>query len=184
MRDLMLDIETLGVTPGCVVLSIGAVECNNGKIVKEFHQHINVESAYNAGLQIEPRTVMWWLEQDKAAQEKLLENKGDALEEVLKDFIKAFNWRNLRVWANGASFDFPILKAAFEAVGLRMPWEFWNEMDFRTIKNLVEKKTFDTLRVYPEVAHDALDDARAQMATLHNLMVYLQERKVEVRYAA
>lgn len=184
MRHLMLDIETLGTTPGCVVLSIGAVEFDLNGITGEFHAHIDVPSCIEAGLQMEASTVMWWLDQSKEAQEALLKAETFPLVDVLAALTDTFEWQDLRVWANGASFDFPILDAAYKAVGKKAPWPYYNQMDFRTLKNMVGKKNFDLLRVRSGVAHDALDDARAQALSMINIINWINGGHDELRIAA
>lgn len=178
MRDLMIDLETLGVEPGCVILSIGATD---GKT--NFSVHIDVEDSVKQGLVIEPRTTMWWMTQDDAAR-KLISEPGTPLQSALTMFNKAFNWKDTRVWCNGAAFDFPILKAAMTACDMKLPWAYYNEMDFRTLKNLVSKDTFSKLQVKPKVAHDGLEDAKAQLATLNNLLDHLEEYSVNLKRAA
>lgn len=177
MTDVMIDIETLGVLPGCVILSIGAT---NGK--DNFSVKIDVEDSVKRGLIIEPRTTIWWMGQSEEAR-KLISEKGVDLESALKSFASSFDWKNSRVWCNGASFDFPILKAAFNAIGKELPWPYYNEMDFRTIKNFFDKRLFQELQVKPTVAHDGLQDARAQLATLDHLLAYMEEYSVKLRAA-
>lgn len=165
MRHIMLDIETLGIKPGCIVLSIGAVEFDHTGITKEFIVHIDPQDAERCGLSAEAGTVMWWLSQSKEAQDALSTGTPRALQGALIDLVHAFDWNDVKVWCNGASFDFPILQAAFAAVGMKAPWAYYNEMDFRTLKNFYSKSTFKRMQVQPELAHDALEDARAQALT-------------------
>lgn len=172
MRNIMLDLETMGTSPGCVILSIGAVEFTD-HIVGEFHAHIDVKSSTDAGLLLEAPTVMWWLGQSKEAQQSLLDADTVSLHDALEAFVDTFDWGNTRVWANGASFDFPIIKAAFEAVGGNIPWAYYNEMDHRTLKNLVGKDVYKKLQVKPNLAHDALSDARAQALTAIDIMAWI-----------
>jgi len=170
MTDIMIDIETLGTKPGCVLLSIGAVEFNNkGEFGKEFEMIIDVENSVAWGLKIEPRTVMWWMEQNQEARKKISE-PGEGLSEALEAFTKAFSWKNAQVWCNGASFDFPIMEAAFQAVDMKKPWQYYNERCFRTIKGMLSKEKFDSLKVSPKIAHSALEDAKAQALTLVNIL--------------
>ena len=173
MNAIMLDIETLGVKPGCVVLSIGAVEFDTttGELSKEFEIVINANDACAQGLTIEPSTVMWWMDQSESARDAVMQGTI-TLRAGLAQLVAAFDW-NKRVWCNGASFDFPILEAAYCAAGLEQPWKFWNCMCFRTIKNLVPKRVYDTVKVEPAVAHRALDDAKAQALTLVALLKHL-----------
>lgn len=175
MRDIMIDIETLGVKPGCMILSIGAT---NGK--DDFHVRLNLDDQFDYGLIIEPRTVLWWLDQSKEAQESLTKEQGYPIVEAFQHLARSFDWENNRVWCNGASFDFPILKEAHAKVGMTLPWPYYNEMDFRTIKNLVPKDVFNDLRAKPLIAHDGLEDARAQWLTLQNLLNWLENHHVNL----
>ncbi len=172
---IMIDIETLGVKPGCVVLSIGAVEFDKaGKFGKEFEVVIDPHNAEAWGLKLEADTVMWWMKQSEEARKKI-STDGEGLSEALSLFIRAFNWKDAEVWANGASFDFPILEAAFNAVDMMKPWKYYNERCFRTIKGLVGKQVYEANKVNPTVAHSALDDAKAQAATLVKILPYVDK---------
>lgn len=51
----------------------------------------------------------------------------------------------------------------------------YNTRDYRTLKNLVSRQTYDSLRVRPKVAHNALDDAIAQARTLQALLDHVKE---------
>ena len=184
MRHLMLDLETLGTTPGCVVLSIGAVEFDLDGIKSAFHAHIDVDSSTALGLKVDARTVMWWLDQPKEAQNALLQADTFPIHDVLDAFNDTFDWKDLKVWANGASFDFPILEAVYKAAHRTVPWKYYNQMDFRTMKNLVPNGSYELLRVRPGTAHDALDDARSQASTLINIINWANGTHYEQRIAA
>ena len=184
MRHLMLDLETLGTTPGCVVLSIGAVEFDLDGIKSEFHAHIDVDSSTAFGLKVDARTVMWWLDQSKEAQNALLQADPFPIHDVLDALSDTFDWKDLKVWANGASFDFPILEAVYKAAHRTVPWKYYNQMDFRTMKNLVPNGSYELLRVRPGTAHDALDDARSQASTLINIINWVNGTHYEQRIAA
>jgi len=183
---VMLDIETLGTRPGCVILSIGACEFNQDGIKNSYYDLICPESSVDWGLTIEPRTTLWWLEQNEEARKLLTQGKKTPLDIVLRDFIGAFKWKGKQVWCNGANFDFPILKAGLDAVGLREPWEYWSTMDYRTLKNLVPREVFDAMKVEATVKHDALADAISQAETAIKLLEWLDKEPVKkgVRRAA
>lgn len=57
-------------------------------------------------------------------------------------------------------------------------------MDFRTMKNLVPSGSYELLRVRPDIAHDALDDARAQASTLINIINWVNGTHYEQRISA
>ena len=66
--------------------------------------------------------------------------------------------QNQGVWGNGASFDNVILANAYEALGRRAPWQFWQDRCFRTVKSMYPKLELARLGTY----HNALDDAKWQ----------------------
>jgi len=59
-------------------------------------------------------------------------------------------------------------------VNLEQPWHFWNDMCYRTVKNLLGG---DIEFVKPEIPHHALWDAKAQAEHLIKIMTAIQEGK-------
>jgi hypothetical protein len=137
MKDLMIDIETLGNKSGSVILSLAAVEfdLDTGETgVMEFYQKIELQSALDAGLKINASTLQWWMEQKPEALKELFSGEPNSLEVVLSQFTTFYNMLdNPRVWGNGARFDLGILEDAYEAIGQNVPWGFRSEMDVRTL---------------------------------------------------
>lgn len=173
-KAISIDIETLGTRPGCTILSIGACEFTDKGVGTQFYDGITVESCSQWGLTIEPRTVLWWLEQKDDARQFITQGKKSDLDVVLTNLRTAFKWKGKQVWCNGASFDFPILTAAYDAVGQNVPWEYWAQMDYRTLKNFVPRDVYEKFKVEPVVKHNALADAVAQAETTIELLRYLQ----------
>ena len=64
------------------------------------------------------------------------------------------------LWGNGANFDVSILQSAYENVNLPTPWGFRDVRCLRTIRAL--SGACYIARPEIGVAHNALDDARAQ----------------------
>jgi DNA polymerase III epsilon subunit-like protein len=167
--QISIDIETLGTTPGCIVLSIGACEFDDrGEILGTFHTHIDVEDSMNCGMHVDASTILWWLAQSKEAQDAITNACPCALDETLAKLQAAFDWTDKRVWCNGAAFDFPILTAAHNKVGKKVPWAYYNEMDMRTLKGLCTKAEWNQFKVAPTLKHDGLADAIAQAKTIAN----------------
>lgn len=161
-KDLMIDIETMGTNPNSSILSIAAIEFNidTGEIGKEFYTNICLQSCKNLGLDIEPSTVLWWMNQNESARKKLIEEPGLSIIEALKSFNN-FIQGNYKIWANSPAFDCEILKNAFKKSLLPIPWNFWDERDVRTL-----------VSIYPEIkqnctfkgtGHNALDDCKHQI---------------------
>ena len=68
MNNVMLDLETLGTSPGCIILSIGAVFFDKNGLGQEFYQTIDVQSSIDAGLTMSGGTFKWWMGQQGAVR--------------------------------------------------------------------------------------------------------------------
>lgn len=170
MRGIMIDIETLDTKSSAVVLSIGAVEFDEAKIIRTFYGAIDIDSCLKKGLTVSGSTLLWWLEQNEAARMRLQE-PADALESVLANLQQSFNWDGAEIWANGSDFDLPILANAYRACGYNNPpWPYFNGRDYRTVRKMFSKRVLNECTVEPAIAHDALEDARAQVLTLQALI--------------
>ena len=177
-KDVMLDLETLGLAPGCVVLSIGAVAFNHenpdrsrsvvhqGPLGPEYHRIIQADSSTAAGLFIDSGTMAWWERQSAEAKKTLLaaqKTRATGVKKLLPACVEFNKWISqfgkVRVWGNGANFDQPILRAAFTAAGVEPCWSPFEERCYRTLKNLVPGgPKLERVGTY----HNALDDAISQ----------------------
>lgn len=170
----MIDIETMGQTPSAPIIAIGA--CEICALPETFYRVINLESACEAGGVIDPATVLWWLRQPAEARDEFKPGDGDEIPDVLLSFTRWLgaicpDMNQLVVWANGASFDFPILTESFRRCGMPRPWHFWNERDYRTIKAL-----YPHLKADQRLGkHNALNDALTQAEHL-NWLLYRQHQ--------
>lgn len=172
--EIMLDLETGGKNPGCVILSIGAVAFKpfEPEIVSEFYVNICPDSCVAAGLTWDENTRQWWSEQGDAAR-NVLDTDRQPLAEALEMFA---DWKAdygaVPIWGNGASFDPPIMEAAYEAVGLPTPWHFYHQRCFRTMKALTKNAV--QAPDFAGVKHYALDDARHQAVHLQSIFARLK----------
>jgi hypothetical protein len=127
----MLDLETLGTAPGSVILSIGA--CDIDCLSDDFLRFIDPASALAAGLTCDLETLTWWLRQPAYVRAQL-SREGEPLTGVLRSFARWLGPEPVdEIWAKGASFDFPLLLAAYHAVQERSPWVYSRERCFRTM---------------------------------------------------
>ncbi|MNL17628.1 hypothetical protein D3C87_1387310 [compost metagenome] len=69
--------------------------------------------------------------------------------------------KRLKVWGNGAAFDNVILRSAYERCGLPPCWEWYNDVDVRTVVAMGREIGFDPKRdmAFEGERHNALDDA-------------------------
>lgn len=154
----MLDLETMGTGYNAAICSIGAVKFSLDKgIVDEFYCTINAKDCVANGLVVEEATVNWWLKQPREVMAALTKDTK-SLKDGLALFSKWFGTKSLDTWGNGATFDNVIIQSAYEAVGIRRPWKYWNDRCFRTIKNIIVVDEETREGTY----HNALDDAKHQ----------------------
>ena len=179
MQDVMIDVETLDTRPSAVLLSIGAVrfDINTPRIYdsKTFHVHIDIDSCLEVGRTVSGNTVLWWMDQVDAARNRMTSDKRVPLRVALLQ-LRTFITDEDRVWGNGAGFDNVILHDAYRSVNVDPPWRYWNDMCYRTVKNLhrdVPKPAFS------DVKHDALADALHQ--AVHLQMIYQKIRQTEAQ---
>lgn len=181
-KDVMLDLETLGLAPGCVVLSIGAVAFNyDGKIPTcadtgpEYHRIIRTGSSLTAGLDIDENTMAWWSKQSPEARKTLdaaMKLRGRGTKDLMPTCVEFNQWirqfgTKVRVWGNGANFDQPILREIFHKACVAPAWSPFEERCYRTLKNLVPGPKLERIGTY----HNALDDAISQA---HHAVVLLR----------
>ncbi len=161
MKNVMIDLETMGNRSNSVVVSLAAVEFDleTGETGREFYKNISIESCLEAGLKIDASTLKWWFEQSKEAQTNLFINP-EPLSVVLVEFV---NWLqpDSIVWGNSARFDLGLLQNAYNSLNFNIPWNFWDERCVRTLlsfyPNAKKEVTFDG------TAHNALHDCHYQI---------------------
>jgi 3' exoribonuclease, RNase T-like len=176
--EIMIDLETLGTSPGCAILQIGAVAFDrttfDTRVHPPFEATITTASSEVAGFTASPSTAAWWATQPEAARKAVM-NPPDAV--PLLSALNAFRdwWSHLAVgaddlilWTQG-NFDAPILEAALRRFEIQTPWKFWNVRDTRTAYDVLlgpdGRKLIKSLpRFAPE--HTALGDAVHQVACL------------------
>lgn len=158
--DLMIDLETWGTRPGDAIRSVGAVlfDRKTGAFGDTFYVNIDDASNDAEGFTREDSTVKWWSEQSAEAVAALAADPTPVRSALamLAFWIDTSDFAD--IWCQGASFDFPILRAAFAKCDIEQPWKFWTEKDSRTVLQLGNRKPQRTFGEH----HNALADAKAQ----------------------
>jgi hypothetical protein len=158
--NVMLDLETLGTKPGCKILQISAVTFGANPSHK-FNRYVIRND--QAGLLEDPSTIDWWMKQDPVVRDNLFNSPGAV--NLIIALLEFKSWlEDLGaapvIWGNGATFDGPVLEAAYKMYTMSKPWDFRNERCYRTLVaefgSRVNKPEFIGSK------HDALDDARYQ----------------------
>lgn len=166
MADVMVDLETMGTRPNAPIIAIGAVtfDMRNLTLGERFYSTVDLASSVGLGSVVDPGTVMWWLKQSDDARKALTMRKAPHAMVVLGQFAdwmrrNAVERKSVRVWGCGPDFDCVLLSEHYHKGLLEVPWEFWNQRDYRTLKSLYPNVEQD-----PRVGHhNALDDAIHQV---------------------
>lgn len=167
MKHVMVDLETLGLTPNSVILSIGAVKFDprTGEIGGGFERKIDIGSSIARGFTINVDTLQWWSNQSLDARTATFDGGKVRIPDALASFSEFFG-DSVYIWGNGADFDIAMLKTAYERLGADTPWNYKNTRCYRTMMSeFGEPSDY----VKPTLAHRALPDAISQAATLNKL---------------
>lgn len=141
-KHVMIDIETLGVSPGCIVHSLGVVtfeldpQCESINSLQEVI--FSIDEQERKGLLADENTLKWWrkrkaeleaIKDPTNAQTDLLKETQHALKDyrfqtglreiysAIEDLKKILSGTDGWILCKGASFDFPILEYFFDKFG-------------------------------------------------------------------
>jgi len=172
-KHLMVDLETLAVSPRSTILTLGAVHFDpyGSGYTDSIYFRLNLDDQDKLGREVDPNTLDWWAKQDIAIMEEAFSSDNRvSLTEAIDKFHK-FAWGCTAFWSHGSAFDLVILEDLYKQLNRTPPWNFWQLRDTRTI--------FD-LGVDPEMPkeskHDALQDAIRQSVGVQNVYKKLKIR--------
>ena len=181
MNNVMIDIETLGKKANAPIGSIGAVFFNpqTGELGEKFYCRVDFENDMLNGAVPDGETIKWWLRQSSDARAELVSDDATPIWGVISQFSdwltdNAESLKTLKVWANSPSFDCTILKSAFERTDIDIPWNYWNERDVRTMKEVAiaimdMSQSLGTEKIIG-FKHHALNDAIRQVKLVSVVM--------------
>ena len=168
MKNIMLDLETMGTSSNSAVLTIGAVEFDKDLgITNRFYEIIDLQSCIDRGFEITADSFYWWLRQSKESKDSLTEKKNIDIKDALINFQSFIGKNeNIQIWGNGSDFDNVILRNAFKRFKINNPWSYYANRCFRTLKY-----SFPSLEIKKaEVKHKSIDDAEYQAKYLIELI--------------
>jgi hypothetical protein len=175
LKDIMVDIETLGSGGYTALVQLSAVQFSRytGVTKKKFATNIDLQSCLDVGLKINGETIYWWLSRSEEARQSILKGPkkhiGHALQ-LFCDFLQEccegeeFTIMDLSLWGRSPRFDIAIIYDAFTACGLKLVWDLRKEMCVRTIESQGPeiKKEIDE-KNKGRVMHDGLVDCLHQI---------------------
>lgn len=169
MKNLMLDIETLGYRKNACIIQIGACyfDPQTGDILDSFSRNIDARSSTG---EIDADTVYFWLNQSRDAINLVTEAPLYTEKDALDDF-RRFAHKAEQIWSH-ATFDFVIIQEAL--MRHRIPrFNYKLARDIRTLVDLsgVNLKDFQRLGTH----HNALDDCLYQVKYCHHALKVLKK---------
>lgn len=166
-RHLMLDLETMAVSPRTVVLTLGAVTFDpfSDAIYDELYFRIDIDDQDKLGREIDPNTLDWWAKQDAAVMEEAFSPDNRVpLEDAVQQFHK-FAWGCNKVWSHGSVFDIIIMEDIYRQLNRTAPWNFYDCRDTRTLFDLADPE----MEKSATQQHNALFDAIRQAKGVQNV---------------
>lgn len=169
-KDLMLDIETAGRTPGVAIIQIAAVpfDVNTGEISNNtFCKSINLQHQFDNKFSFDGETMSWWKKTNPSLFKELSESKltYNIVGKEFQDYFKSLpNYKNIRVWGNSNRFDLGLLEGWYKrAIGFKFKpfWNTWLEMDCRSISAL--KPDIKANMKFVGEKHNAIHDCKHQI---------------------
>jgi hypothetical protein len=167
----MWDLETMGIRPNSIVLSVGLVIFDplTFEKIAEFYSPISREDCEFFGLVTDQSTIDWWnrekIRNPEAAKVIDAAESKDApcIIDVLIQIDELFAKHKVStVWGNGSDFDNVLMTNLYHAVDRPRPWEFFRNRCYRTIKSI-----FDGVKIQKHgIQHNALADAIQQFEHL------------------
>lgn len=194
--EVMVDLETLGITPTAPIVTIGAVlfDPRQQNSVEELRERslllrVDLADALNHSGGVDPDTLKWWFGQDDAAIKALVDGTRLTLGAALREFTlycthrdkgnEAFPGhaampRACRIWAKSPDFDCKILEHGFSRCRMEMPFKFWQYRCVRTLQDLAWPEGPDSrpkfnVGVAHDARHDAIEQALTVQAGFHQL---------------
>lgn len=176
--NVVLDIETLSTDSDAAVIQIGACVLPLDRsylpsgVAPEFEATIRYENCVALvganWFTMSNETMEWW---EKQPTRNRVFSGQDSYTDALKSFCEwiVFSIQApVALWGNSPAFDCSILAHSLKTLAFKLPWNFRNERDYRTMKAIFPLPKHCTDRTPEEqaVQHTALGDARYEARIL------------------
>jgi hypothetical protein len=169
----------MGMPPTGALVSVGCCffDLASETYGPTFERTIHLATAVRDGGTIDASTVLFWLGQPDKARDAIRWG-GQDIRVVLQDLndwiAQTCRHEDVRPWFNSPSFDGTILSGAYARAGIKRPWHYTKERDFRTVRAMYPSVEYD-FESKGDDAHTALADAKFQIA--HLLKIKNRNRK-------
>ncbi len=183
---IMIDLEAMSAANNAAILSIGAsvvFPYTHPFPPKTWYCKIDpVEvSKREYCFDISPETMEWWKNQLPEAREEAFSGKTPVAEAltgfaIWLEHFKKNEGQDFILFGNGATFDLNILRNAYDALNIEVPWTAFQEHCYRTIKVMFPEIYTHVMQKLPRTGHhNALEDAKWQAGVLREMAYILAD---------
>lgn len=166
--DAMIDVETLGITERALIVELGLLlfDRDKAKIHSEHLFKIDLLSYqnYDNKFNMDISTILFWLNQSKAAQEKVFKenHRGCKVEDVFFDINVLLKDVNT-MWCH-PSFDYKMFEHHLRVFKIQSNMPFYKVRDLRTAVDLANYDYKN--HPFKGTKHTSLDDCKYQFSYL------------------
>lgn len=163
-RHLVLDNETLALSPHAAITEIGVVDLLSDE---KFFALINPTEQTDGFVQ-DPQAMNWHLQRDPNYLINLVHNgmRPDVAAGRLHNWlmeVKRNTGKELVIWCQGTDFDIPIISNFLKHYQYHLPWGYTDVRDIRTLAALFPRVD------YKKGNHNAIEDASMAAQYLRKL---------------
>lgn len=174
-NHVMIDCETLGLSPRSLLRSVEAVvfDPQNGTVIKSASWKINMADSLNAGFIIEAATLKFWLMETDEARKAFVSGKEYTISQFVSSFTHFFESLKgeTMVYSLQADFDMGFLRSYFMANAMRknrdtftLPFDRTCIFDVRNYLRYLQKKGIEITR--SSAKHDPHNDCIWQIQVI------------------
>lgn len=181
--DIMVDLETLGLTHYNPIIQLAAVAFNleTGEIYDKF----DVSCTISKEAVIDKNTYEWWVKTNFDLLKSILAQglqTNISEQEMLVSFTawiksisysRSINFKNIYLWGNGMLFDNMLLKLKCQQYNIEYPIHYQSDRDVRTLvdvycrRHRIDRDTFvKSFKTNSYTEHVAIDDCMVQIKML------------------
>lgn len=194
LNDAMIDLESMGVGNSPALIQISAVQFDmfTGETGETFNEVIDLKSSMDAGLNISPGTIKFWMTNTTVSQEArelVMAETGDhtdgtnSLEDVLGRFSKWIEENDIQyVHGNGSASDNVWLRSSYEACNIKAPFTFRDDMCYRTLRTFAKRLGWVEEIEFEGIVHNGIDDAKHQIRVLKDILNFLNNSDMTEQY--
>ncbi|MCJ8292891.1 MAG: 3'-5' exoribonuclease [Colwellia sp.] len=170
-NEAMIDIETFDTEDNAVMFQVGLIFFNKKhEILKKLTWNLNVDEQIANFRTMSASTIAFHLAIPANALAALNDPAAVSMVEFADHLIAEINEaKPERVWAKG-DMDFKVMKHVLTSVDRKLPWNFRQPMELRTLMRECGVKKGD-------VSHTAIEDCEAQLKQLAECRELIQYAK-------